>query len=372
MVVDPRVTQLASNLIGYSLALQEGETLYIDMVGSDTSPLGQELIRLATEAGAIPFWHSFDDAFTKPFFRAASEAQHKAFAAFHRRIMEGVDAYVGIRGPANPFDLGDLSPEQKHLKQTYHWNEVHSKTRLQKRWVVLRYPNSAMATLAGMSQEAFEAFYFRVCNLDYARLSRAMDPLVALMERTDRVRLVAPGTDLSFSIQGIPAIKCDGKLNIPDGEVYTAPVRESVNGTITFNTSSLYQGKTFRNVRLEVDAGRIVRAHAAEGEEELERIFATDLGAAYFGEFAIGVNPYILHPMNDTLFDEKIQGSIHLTPGSSYENADNGNRSAIHWDLVLIQRPEYGGGELYFDDRLIRRDGQFVVEELLPLNADTA
>jgi aminopeptidase len=226
-----------------------------------------------------------------------------------------------------------------------------------------------MAQAAGTSTEAFEDFYFDVCTLDYSKMSKAMDSLVALMEKTDKVRLTAKDTDLSFSIKGIPAIKCDGQLNIPDGEVYTAPVKTSVNGYLTYNAPAVYNGYTYENIRLEFKDGKIVKA-TANDTERINKIFDTDEGARYVGEFAIGVNPFILKPMKDTLFDEKIAGSIHFTPGTCYDNAENGNKSSVHWDLVLIQRPEYGGGEIYFDDILIRKDGIFVIDELKCLNPE--
>lgn len=365
---DPRITELAKNLIHYCTGAKKGEVVYIDLLGSDTAPLGRELVRVTTECGAIPYWNDFDDSYAKPFFAEASEDQHRRFAEFHRAIMEKVDCYIGVRGPTNPYDLGDLSTEQKTLRQNYFMTKVHFETRLKKRWCVLRYPNPAMATLAKMSMEAFEEFYFKVCNLNYERLSKAMDPLVELMSKTDRVRIVSPGTNVSFSIKGIPVIKCDGKINIPDGEVFTAPIRDSVNGKIAYNTTSFYQGTLFRNIQFEMKNGKIISASSADGSPELQTILDSDEGARYFGEFAIGVNPFILHPMNDTLFDEKIAGSIHLTPGNSYDDAFNENKSSVHWDLVLIQRPEYGGGEIYFDDRLIRKDGLFVLPELEALN----
>jgi aminopeptidase len=200
-------------------------------------------------------------------------------------------------------------------------------------------------------------------------MSRAMQPLKVLMEATDRVRLVAPGTDLRFSIQGIPAVPCDGKLNIPDGEVFTAPVRDSVEGTIRFNAATLYQGVTHDNVALSFEGGRVVEA-SSSASEHLERVLDTDEGARHVGEFAIGFHPHIRRPMKDILFDEKIAGSIHFTPGQAYDEAYNGNDSEIHWDLVLMMDEASGGGEVWFDDRLIRQDGLFVVDELLDLNPD--
>jgi aminopeptidase len=284
--------------------------------------------------------------------------------------MKEMDAYIAIRAGENASELSDVPPEKMKLYQELWYKPVHSEIRVNEtKWVVLRWPNHAMAQLANTSTEAFEDFYFDVCTLDYARMDRNMEPLKARMERTDKVRIVGPGTDLEFSIRGIPAVKCAGKLNIPDGEIYTAPVRDSINGVITYNTPSVYQGFTYENIRFEFKNGKIVNA-TANDTERINKLLDTDEGARYIGEFALGFNPYILHPMKDTLFDEKISGSLHFTPGRAYKDADNGNRSAIHWDLVLIQRPEYGGGEIYFDGELIRKDGLFVTEDLQGLNPE--
>jgi aminopeptidase len=196
-----------------------------------------------------------------------------------------------------------------------------------------------------------------------------MDPLKELMEKTDQVHILGPGTDLTFSIKGMSAIKCDGHVNIPDGEIFSAPLRESVNGRISYNTPSLYQGFTYENIVLEFKDGKIVKASSSD-TARIEAVFNTDEGARYIGEFALGVNPYIQKPMKDTLFDEKIDGSFHFTPGVCYDECNNGNKSAIHWDLVCIQRPDYGGGEIYFDKTLVRKDGRFVLSELEVLNPE--
>ena len=183
----------------------------------------------------------------------------------------------------------------------------------------------------------------------------------------DRVHLKAPGTDLRFSIKGIGAKMCKGDRNIPDGEVFSCPTKFSVNGTIQFNTPTLYSGTKFENVRLDFDEGKIIKA-TANNTKRINEILDTDAGARYVGEFSLGFNPYILSPMCDILFDEKIAGSLHFTPGQAYEECDNGNRSAVHWDMVLIQRPEWGGGEVWFDGELIRKNGQFLPRDLKPLN----
>jgi aminopeptidase len=284
--------------------------------------------------------------------------------------MQRAAAYIGIRGSYNISEESDVPSEQMMLYKKLWWQPVHTNWRVPKtRWVVLRWPTSSMAQQAELSTESFEEFYFSTCTLDYSKMSEAMDPLVDLMQRTDKVRIVSPGTDLEFSIKGIPAIKCDGRVNIPDGEVYTAPVKDSVNGVIRYNTKTLYEGKVFQNIMLRFKDGKIVEA-TSSNSDAMNKIFDTDEGARYVGEFAIGLNPYVSGPMLDTLFDEKIFGSIHFTPGASYDDAFNGNRSAVHWDIVLIQRKEWGGGELYFDDVLIRKDGVFVLDELKGLNPE--
>jgi aminopeptidase len=237
------------------------------------------------------------------------------------------------------------------------------------RWVVLRWPTPSMAQAAGMSTEAFENFYFDVCTMDYNKMANAMMPLHRRMLKADRVHLKSPGTDLSFSIKGIGAKTCEGKLNIPDGEVFSAPVKDSVNGTIQFNTPTIYAGTKFENVRLRFENGKVVEA-TSNNTKRLNEILDTDAGARYVGEFAIGFNPYIQNPMCDILFDEKIAGSLHFTPGQAYEIADNGNRSAVHWDMVLIQRKDWGGGEIWFDNELIRKDGKFLPKDLRPLNPE--
>lgn len=299
-----------------------------------------------------------------------TEEQAKAMARWDLAQMREMQAYVGIRAGNNINELADVPSAKMQLYANHYALPVHIEQRVKhSKWCIMRYPNSSMAQLAEMSTEAFTDFYFQVCTMNYAQLSAAMDPLSALMNKTDRVRLVGPGTDLSFSIKGINAVKCDGTHNIPDGEVYTAPVRTSVNGMISYNTPSVYQGFTYESIVLEFQEGKIIRA-TANDTEKITQIFDTDEGARYVGEFALGVNPFIMKPMKDTLFDEKINGSIHFTPGSSYDDADNGNKSAVHWDLVLIQRPEYGGGDIYFDDVCIRRDGRFVHPDLLVLNPE--
>lgn len=368
--MDSRITQLAERLVTYSCKVKENEKVLIQVFGNDAKDLVRAIVKEVYKAKAFPFVRFVNQQIQREILLGCSEEQLKIMAEVDSLEMSQMDCYIGIRGAENVSELSDVPSERMTLYEKFYSTPVHHEIRVPKtRWVVLRYPNSAMAQLSNMSTEAFEDFYFQVCNLDYSKMNEAMKSLVEYMNRTDKVRLVAPGTDLTFSIKDIPAIPCAGELNIPDGEVFTAPVKDSVNGVITYNAPSLYQGFTFENVRLEFENGKIVKA-TANDTERINEVFDTDEGARYVGEFAIGVNPFILHPMKDILFDEKIMGSIHFTPGNCYDEAPNGNESAVHWDLVLIQTPEYGGGEIYFDDVLVRKDGLFVVPELECLNPE--
>ena len=355
-------------IVNYSCSVQPGERVLIEEVGTAARPLIQQIIREVYKAGGFPYIELSDPVFTREIIKGCTEEQLKGQLEYEMKRMKEMDAYIAVRASENASELSDASSEKlslynKVLRPVIDERVDHTK------WAIMRYPNPSMAQLAGMSTEAFEDYYYDVCTMDYEKMSKAMDALVELMNRTDRVRLTAPGTDLSFSIRDIPAIKCDGKYNIPDGEVYTAPVRTSVNGVISYNTVTQYQGSSFDHVRFEIKDGKIIKAESNDNKR-INDILDTDEGARYFGEFALGVNPYILHPMKDILFDEKIAGSLHLTPGACYEDAPNGNKSAVHWDLVLIQREDYGGGEIWFDGKLIRKDGIFVLPELQELNPE--
>ena len=366
--MDDRIKKLSGVLTNYSCDIKKGDKVLISYEGECCKPLIKQLIKDIYKLGGYPYCNIRDSGINREIALKCEEGQLEFMKDYELAQMRGMQAYIAVRAGSNTSEMADVPAEKMNL---------YSKTlrpvtdyRVDKtKWVVLRYPNPSMAQLAGTSLEAFEDFYFDVCNLDYNKMSKAMDPLIELMNKTDKVEIKGPGTDLAFSIKDIPAIKCDGERNIPDGEVYTAPVRDSASGTISFNTPSEEQGFTYENIMFEIKDGKIINA-AANNNKRVNELLDTDESARYFGEFAIGVNPYILAPMKDTLFDEKIAGSFHLTPGSSYDDAPNGNKSAIHWDLVMIQRPEYGGGEIWFDGVLIRKDGLFVVPELECLNPE--
>lgn len=362
---DERLTKLAEQLIHHSLKLQPKERVLIrgPVVAK---PLLKELIDEAYRIGAYPYAELEDEEISIHLLKGNVKEQLHTLSEWNDKKYKDVDAIIVVSGEENEADWASVPPERYHLQ------EAAMKTSTlffvnHRRWVLLNYPTTHSARKSGMSLKQYEDYWFNVCTLDYRKMEQAMKPLKEWMERTDQVRIISPGTDLTFSIKDIPAVVCAGKNNLPDGEVFTAPVKDSVNGTISFNTASAYQGIDFHDVILTFQKGKIMKVTSCQ-PEQMNRMLEQDEGSRFIGEFALGINPYILEPTGDILFDEKISGSLHLATGQAFKEADNGNRSSSHWDMVLIQRPEYGGGDIYFDDVLIRKNGLFVPPELNTLN----
>ena len=364
---DPRIELLARNLIGFSVALQPGERILIDAFDVPDD-IVVALVKAARAAGGVPMVQVHRMRIARELARGAQEEALEVQARIQLSQMKSMQAYIALRGGENAMEMSDVPSDQmrlisKRMKPVLDWRVRKTK------WCVLRWPSAGMAQMAQMATEAFEDFYFRVCTLDYARMQPGMRALSELMMNTSDVHITGPGTDLRFSIQGIKAIACGGTHNIPDGEVFTAPVKNSVQGFVQYNAPTIYQGTGFDSVRLEFNDGKIIDA-TANHSQKLNAILDSDPGARFIGEFAIAFNPHIQHPMRDILFDEKIAGSFHFTPGQCYEQTDNGNKSQVHWDMVNIQRPDYGGGEIFFDGKLIRQDGMFVPKALQALNPE--
>lgn len=364
-----KIKQLASILINHSVKLQKGENLVLE-ASIESKPLIKEIIKLATEKEAFVQLNLIDDEFNSYTLKNSQVngfENYKDFYSIRKQSFEKMDAYIAIRAETNEFN--SVNVDQSIISEVQKINSDSLTTRLSKKWVVLRWPTPASAQKAQMSFDDYKDFCFDAMCVDYKKMDDAQTPLVELMNKTDKVKIVGPGTNLEFSIKGIPTIKCAGEYNIPDGEVFTAPTLTSTNGTIKFNTYSILQGKKWENIELTFENGQIVKATCDnQPEQELNKIFDQDKGARFVGEFSLGINNFIQKPVGEILYDEKIGGSIHFTPGRAYEEADNTNKSVLHWDLVLIQTPEFGGGEIYFDDVLVRKDGKFVVDSLLPLN----
>ncbi|MGB7746950.1 MAG: aminopeptidase [Verrucomicrobiia bacterium] len=364
-MTDSRYQKLAKLLVNYSTQIKKGDRVLLDMIDVPDE-FSIELMRAVRAAGGTPFIEVRHTRITREILRETNGKHAALVRDLELSRMKKVQAYIAIRGSLNASETADVPPDRMALYSRITRPVMNYRVN-KTRWCVLRWPTPSMAQAAGMSTEAFEDLYFAVCTMDYAKMARAMIPLERRMKRADRVQIKSPGTDLAFSIKGIGAKMCRGDRNIPDGEVFSCPVKNSVNGVIQFNTPTIYSGTRFENIRLEFKQGKIVNA-TGSNLKRLNEILDTDAGARYVGEFSLGFNPWILNPMCDILFDEKIAGSLHFTPGQAYEECDNGNRSAVHWDMVLIQRPEWGGGEVWFDGELIRKNGLFVPKDLKPLN----
>lgn len=366
---DPRIRKFARFLIQHAVYLQKGEKILIELHGHERT-LAKALIEEAYKAGGEPFFHEFDYVLEGAMIAGASEQHMRDVASYELARMKDMDAYIDIRATENISVWNKVPDDMMGIYRKEYWGPIHLSQRCNHtKWSVMRYPNDAMAQLASMSTEEYEDFYFAACLLDYDQMAKAMEPLAELMNRTDMVHITGPKTDITFSIKGIGSSPMSGNRNIPDGEIYTAPVKDSVNGVIYYNVPSICDGVTFHDVTLTFRDGKIVDA-VSDHTDRMNQIFDIDEGARYIGEFALGVNPVIKKPILDILFDEKIAGSFHLTPGNSYDNTTNGNHSSVHWDLISIQTPEWGGGEIWFDGVLIRKDGRFVPDSLQALNPE--
>lgn len=365
-IMDSKLKELSRNLVNYSLKVEENETVLISS-SIECRPLVKELIKDITKVGGIPTVEIHDEEIDTMLLEYTTDERIPLIVSKKQYDVDQFDCFIHIRYTKNEYIGKNIDNEirRKIGKATEKIDDIRINDR---RWVLLNYPSPMDAYKAKMTNQEFYDYAMNVMTVDYKEMYEHIKPLKELMEKTDKVRLVAENTDITFSIKDIPVIPCCGDSNIPDGEIYTAPVKDSINGTITYNTPCPYQGNIYTGVSLTFESGKIVECHCNEDNEALKKVFDTDEGARYVGEFSLGLNPEIMKPMGDILYDEKIIGSIHFTPGRCYENADNGNTSAIHWDMVLVMRKEYGGGEIYFDDKLIRKDGLFTLPELEPLN----
>lgn len=365
--MEDKIKKLASTIVHYSVALKKDEKVLITYQSNECRDLVKALIEEIAQVGAIGYVHLSDPIIENLLNEKTTKERMHLIRDYRQFENDHFDAFIQIRYGINDYEGKNISPYIIHELGDV-LKKVQDVRINKKRWVLLNYPSLLDAYKAKMKIEEFRNFAFDVMTVDYRGMHDAIKPLANLMEKTDKVRIVAPNTDLTFSIKGMPAIPCTGDKNIPDGELYCAPVRNSVNGTITYNTPSPYQGSIYHHVSLTFENGKIVKASCDEDNEALNKIFDADEGARYVGEFSLGFNPKILYPMGDILYDEKILGSLHFTPGRAYKDSYNGNDSSIHWDMVLIQRKDFGGGEIYFDDVLIRKDGMFTLPELEVLN----
>ena len=362
-----KIEVLASTIINHSIKVNRNENVRITCETMEPMPLAKELVRLINEKGANVEVSFFDPMLKALINKGTTPSKLSLLKELEEVEVTKFDSFIRIY--CNQGDYMDSIVPDEITKSIGEALKKYRDIRVnEKKWVLLNYPSKVDAQKAKMAYDEFANFSFDAMCYDYEAMSKDLQPLKELMEKTDKVRLTGNGTDITFSIKGISAIPCTGEANIPDGECYTAPVKDSINGVIKYNTPSPYRGNVFHGVTLTFKDGKIINATCDEDDKALNEIFDTDEGARYVGEFSIGTNPMIKYPMGDILFDEKIIGSIHFTPGACYNDAYNGNSSSIHWDMVLIQREDFGGGNIYFDDKLIRENGVFVVDELKHLN----
>ncbi|MBE5758037.1 MAG: aminopeptidase [Clostridiales bacterium] len=358
--------KLANKLITYSCKVQKGEKVLITYSDCPDSII-EHLIEEITLCGGIPLPFRLDKTIKRRLLLNSTTEWFEYYRQIVEPIMSSADAVILIGGSHNDFELSDISANTFAEYSKLYVEPIHFKIRCSKKWVLLRYPTPSFAQSSGISSESFEEFFYKVCTLDYESLDKKMNNLKELMEKTDKVHIVTPTTDLTFSIKDMPAIKCSGQCNIPDGEIYTAPVKNSVNGTIVFNVPAIDNGSEFNNISLTFENGKIIDFNC-NNNEAFEEILNTDSGSRYLGEFAFGLNPYCTEPKKDILFDEKMISSIHLAIGSSYEDCFNGNISAVHLDLIQSHKENLGGGKIYFDGALIYENGKFIYPNLVDLN----
>ncbi|TNE74001.1 aminopeptidase [bacterium] len=354
--------RLAEQLLSYSAELKAGQNVLIQLNGLNGISLVRALAKKAREIGANPFINLIDTETQKILAEMGDESYWETITSVEGLpVMQKMDAFVGIRASENIYEQSGVSRKANKAYAEKFLHPVHMEQRVKKtNWVILRYPSPAFAMNAKMSTSAFTEYYYKACLLDYSKLDQAMKPLEELLRKTDEIHLKGNGTDIKLSVKGQNWIPCVGKRNIPDGEIFSSPILDSVNGTITY-APSVYQGKPFEFVTLNVKNG-VVQSFDSSNNAALEEILSTDEGAKRFGEFSFGTNPIIEKPMYDILFDEKIYGSNHLTLGQDYDEASNGNKSAIHWDLVCI------GADVYFDGKLVRQGRNWLPDELKGLN----
>lgn len=367
--MDARIEKLADMMVNYSCKVQPGEHVVVSYSGEETIPMVTALIEKIYAAGGSPYLLPKDNRLIREIILRASDDQLDRMCKHEMQLSEMADAYIIVRATHNEYEFADI-PVDKMSNYNKRYNMPLIWERVKKdRWAGISYPCASEAQAMGTSQRAYEDFFFDVCTMDYAKMYEACLPLKELMDKTEKVHIKGPGTDLTFNKKGIAAKICSGNHNIPDGEIYTAPILDSVNGIITYTIPNVVEGYCYDTITLTFENGKIVKVDCAD-PDRLNKYFDVDEGARYVGEFAIGFNPAIVKPMKNTAFDEKMVGSFHFTPGQSFEYAGNSNASAIHCDLVCCQTPEYGGGEIWFDDVLIRKDGRFVLPELEGLNPE--
>ncbi|MDD6212905.1 MAG: aminopeptidase [Clostridiales bacterium] len=361
---------LAKTLVNISCEVKPGDRVLVEYDNiEEAGDLAALIVREIYKNGGIPFAEIRDLQMEQELVRGCTREQLAARRIWESSRLREMDGCICLKSSEEPEGWETVPMTRRELYLSLYQKRIQDIRSQKTRWVTLFLPNRRNQEYFGGNSWELLDYYCNACNINYKRLRKAMKSLVKYMNRTSQVHITGPGTDLSFSIEGMNAIPCAGEHNMPDGEVYTAPVIDSAEGWICFNVPTVYRGRILEHVTLHFHRGKVTDIHADGGFPEKED-FLNDPGAVCLGEFALGLNPVIDRPLIDSLFDEKAGGSFHLALGNAYANADNGSRSQIHWDLVCLQTPQWGGGEISFDGVKIRQDGRFQIEELLCCNPE--
>jgi aminopeptidase len=356
-LADPRVVKQAKVLVDYSLKVKRGEKVVV-LADFQSEPLIKEIYRLLIRRGAYKVKLKIGSyEFSEIYFKEAKNDQLDYFPKIDMDEIKYSDCYIRIKSPLNTrgltnVDTKKISRRSRVLRKITNYRVENT------RWVVTIFPTHAQAQEADMSLSEYEDFVFTAINkVDWKKVHKDQEKLRKLVDNTAKVRIVGKGTDLQVSIRGRKAVNAGGENNMPDGEVFTSVVENSTKGFITYSFPALYLGKEFHDVRLEFKSGKVVNASAEKGEKDLNKILDVDKGARYVGELGIGNNFKIQKFTKDILFDEKIGGTVHIALGKGYKETKSLNKSAIHWDMIKDLR---NGGELWFDDKLVQRNGRWI------------
>jgi len=354
--MDPRYQKLAKILINYSTKTKKGDRVLIHMKEPEAFPLVKEIYKEAILKGAFCEVYFSSVHFAYDRLKFGNEKQVQYYPKVDDFSIDWADVWLGIRAVKNPYELKEIDP--KRLAQTQRIYGKLAQKRIKKcRWCLCWVPTEALAQKAQMSWDETIDFFFSAVLRDWQKEREKYKKIQKVFQKGERVRILGKDTDISFSTKGRKYVLSDGTHNMPGGEVFTAPVENSVEGKIYFDIPSAWAGQVVRDIYLEFKKGKVVKATAKEGEELLKRNLEIDKGAKYIGEFGIGTNFGIKRAVLDILFDEKIGGTIHLALGNSYEECKGKNKSSLHWDLIKDLRKE---GKMFVDGKLVFKNGKFL------------
>jgi aminopeptidase len=357
-VRDERWTRLAEILVSYSTRVQPGDRVLITMMEVETRPLVEAVYEQVVLAGGFPEVQYASDWLKRILLRKGTDEQVDWEPELEAHGMEWADAYIGLRGARNPFELGDISAERLAAHRRAMGKISTRRNRLE-RWVLVRVPNEAFAQQAGLSLDETMAFFFDASLRDWNLESERLGRLAERFQAAQSVRIVGEETELGFSTRGRTYVAGDGRMNMPDGEIFTAPLEDSAEGTIYFELPAMYANRRIPGIRLRFEGGRVIEASSEENQDLLEQVLAIDDGARRIGEFGVGLNFGIQAWTGEVLFDEKIGGTVHLALGRAYAECGGTNHSALHWDIVKDLRTT---GALYLDGEAVFQGGTYLID----------